>query len=348
MDFAHRPEHLPKSVIDVPTSYQAFFVPKDRMRTSSLGTLDCLPLELQHDCLSKLDLRSLARLSRVSCHGEAVVVSLRQLQVLTEHADNIFATLTRTKVIHRHSVARLHAALTSENCISCGQYGPYLRLLTAERCCYLCLLLNPSLQLISIPKAKECFALTNRQTAKLVTMWSIPGRYADPRGGVGPGALRRRSLRLVGVDAAKALALKAHKSLIALDKKHPLVHENYSTDQHFEALCRYRQAPLGPLALDSPSLRPLPCGPGEHFGGLGVVPFPSFSGGHIEHGLWCRQCDVAVVDMMCNGLRPEALAQLAPPGCDGLKRVFLLKYRAWSASGLLEHERQCHCPPDLA
>ena len=346
------PPHEPSSVIQVPASFTPPFQPVDRNRGSSLGPfLDTLPLEIQHEILSYLDLKSLSQLARVSVKGEAIVTSLLPLKILAREAGNACGIIVRTGI--QHSVAKLYAVLYSEKCVTCGRYGRFLCLLTAQRCCYQCLLSRLSLQLFSLADAKEAFALTDAQLHQLHTLHCIPGTYPHPRWG---DALERRgsprdwSLPLVDVGSAKELALQIHESMELLDEEHPFDFDNapdvYESNRLF-CLYQYRHAPLG--LLENELLPGLDChdySQAALFGGAGVVPLPWMRpDGVVEHGLYCRRCADALRQCLRREIAAEYLARLVP---SGPKRpgfyLQRLKCRAYSVDGFVEHVKRCHLP----
>jgi hypothetical protein len=145
--------------------------------TSSAGSLDSLPLELLHSICASLDFQSLSRLSRTSLRGKAIVESLPAYRDLMKYAPYTLNALGKTGLISVHSPTMLHAALHSENCVSCGEYGAFLFLPTCERVCYECLQRNASFWVVSTRQARKYFNLTERQLKSEPYMRNIPGYY---------------------------------------------------------------------------------------------------------------------------------------------------------------------------
>ncbi|KAF2271828.1 F-box domain-containing protein [Westerdykella ornata] len=333
---SHRPHYILDGVISVDESTKLVFTTIQRECRSTLGQLDNLPLEILHESFRYLDLQSLSRLSRVSLRGKAVVESLPVYRDLAKSAGHTFEILNRARILSLHSVTTLHAALYTERCISCGAYGAFLLLLSAERCCFLCLVVNQSLWMLPLPAARECFGLTKQQLKALPIMWSIPGKYCVPR-----SKSRQRSIRLTSVKAAKELALKVHGSIEALEMKHPLdpqAHPAFKTDM----LTWYRQAPLCPLSQDPLTINDVGIRPDNVFGGMGAIPFPSLLNGGTEQGLWCRGCEMTYDTYMIEGLDVSTLSRLVPQGCPADLFLLRVQYRAWSKAGFLQHAKHCH------
>jgi hypothetical protein len=339
------PDHIRDSVISA-TGLRAWKFPTVQSgRPSSLGKLDSLPLELLHECMIYLDLMSLARLCRVSLRGAVVVKSALPLRNYAAAAGDSLTVLAHARILGLHSVVKLYAALHSDRCVSCGAYGAFLHILSAERCCFMCLVFNQSLRMISLPAAKECFSLTNQHLKSLPFMWSIPGEYSLP-----DHTSQKRSIRLACVRAVKELAIKVHGSLEALAERHPLDAEPLPRFPPFKAaLYRwYRQAPLQQLSLD-PLIMPLSGSrPRDPYGGMGALYFPSLLGGSIENGRWCLECELAYDKYVFDEMEPSVLARIVPEGVDADQYLMRMQYRAWSTAEFIEHAKHTHCKSEDA
>ncbi|KAF1952920.1 F-box domain-containing protein [Byssothecium circinans] len=336
LSLAHRPRYIIDGVISVDESTKLVFTTIQRECRSPLGKLDNLPLEVLHESFRYLDLQSLLRLSCVSLRGKAVVESLPVYRDLAKSAGHTFEILNRARILSLHSVTTLHAALHSERCISCCAYGAFLLLLSAERCCFLCLVVNQSLWMISLPLAQECFGLTKQQLKALPIMWSIPGKYCVPR-----SKSRQRSIRLTGVKAAKELALKVHGSLEALAMKYPLNPLDLPPFK-IDMLTWYRQAPLCPLSQDPHTINDVGVRPDDGFCGMGAIPFPSLLNGGTEQGLWCQGCELTYEEYAIEGMDLTTLSRLVPQGCHAKHFLLRMQYRAWSKADFLQHAKHYH------
>ena len=143
------------------------------VRNSAAGTLSRLPLELLYQICGYLDLQSLERLSRVSVRGREVVDSSLPLQELRKAVgDRTLKTLYRVGLRCHHTMFRLHTALISPTCVSCGDFGPFLHLLSVERCCYYCLINNQAFCCMSMASLSQCFLLPATEEHKLPLVWA--------------------------------------------------------------------------------------------------------------------------------------------------------------------------------
>jgi hypothetical protein len=341
LHLSHRPRYILNGVISIDESTKLSFTTIQSECRSFLGRLDSLPLEVLHESLRYLDLRSLLRLSRVCWRGKAIVESLPAYRNLAKSAGYIFEILNRARIFDLHSVTTLNAALQSERCISCDAYGAFLLLLSAERCCFVCLVVNQSLWMVSLPLAGECFVLTKQQLKALPVMWSIPGKYGVPH-----RISRQRSIRLTSVKAVKELAVQVHGSMEALTANYPLDPRDH-TSSKFDKLLWYRQAPLHPLSQDPLTINDVGMRPSDDFGGMGAIPFPSLLNGSIEQALWCRGCEMTYEEYAVEGMDLSTLSCLVPQGCHAEKFLLRMQYRAWSKADFLQHAKSCHSAAEV-
>ena len=335
---SHRSKWVLESVISA-ESPERRYTHIQRECRSSLGQLDSIPLELIHECLAYLDVLSLQRLSRVCLRGRLTVESLPELRSLTKAGGNTFEILARAHILGLHSVDTLCIALHSESCVSCGFYGPFLQLLSAQRCCFSCLVINQSLWMMSLPACKASFGLTSEQCERLPVMWSIPGTYRLP-GSYGSKS-RLYSIRLTSVRAAKELALKVHGSLEALESIHPLNPEAVPPPQ-LALWSWYREAVLQPDIRDPCLANDIGIRPTDPYGGMGAISFPSLLNGRVEQGHWCLGCEFAYQQYELDEMSYDWLARLVPSGCDAEQYLRSMQYRAWPMAGLLQHAKQYH------
>ncbi|KAF2010810.1 F-box domain-containing protein [Aaosphaeria arxii CBS 175.79] len=338
---SHRPKYILRGVITLGESPKLSMSKIQRQPQLSFGLLDNLPLELLHAIISYLDLGSLSRISQVSLRGRVIIESLPAYRDLATVAGHIAPALSQTRLIGLHSVTTLQAALRSDRCISCGQYGAYLFLLSSEGCCLACLTNNQSLWLIPLSVARDCFDLTRQQLKDQPIMRSIPGTYA-----VRTSKYRARPIRLISVRIAKELAIKVHGSAEAVARNLAAKRLNMTLTKFREATL-YQDAPLLPFSQDPLTLESLSYYSGDSFEGMGAITFPSMSGNDVENGLWCRGCERNFELYDRQKLDRDVEKRLTPPGSDG--RIFWrgLQYRARSEAEFLEHARHCYSAAEV-
>lgn len=202
---SHRPRDLLYSMItipDPPKSIEAHF----QNSVSSLGILDRLPVELLYEVLKSLDLQSTILFSRVSIQRRNIVYSFSAYRDVIKHTPHALAAFSQTKLLHLHSVSKLHNALRNERCATCLEYGVYLFLPTCERCCWQCLRSNSTRRVVSLTAAAKTFALLPKMVQQLPVMFSILGTYRVACKST------QKSYRLVSIHAAKELVMSIYGS----------------------------------------------------------------------------------------------------------------------------------------
>jgi hypothetical protein len=248
---------------------------------SSAGVLDILPIEILQATCEILDLQSLIHFSQASTRCRELVQSLYSFKALVQYAPKSLVVLGRTRLLSSYTVVDIYAALRSERCGSCQQFGPFLHLLLCERVCYQCLYDNRDLWAIPASAARECFHLTNKHLKGLRTMMSIPGMYHMQE-----WFKNGRRLRLVCSGSAKRLAISVYGSTEHI----PPIAEGlkYTTSNLYRAL----RQPVTWVACSDINLvdRDRNCYKDQH-GGMASIAFPSLTtADKIESGLWCSNC----------------------------------------------------------
>ncbi|TPX07153.1 uncharacterized protein E0L32_010954 [Thyridium curvatum] len=336
---SHRPRHLLKAMITVtspPKSTDSKLA--DRVwtdRGSSLGILDRLPPEIVSILLGMLDTQSIARFACLSSRANTFVRSQRAYRDLATLVPQVLLALGRVGLIGLHSVAELHAALRTERCATCIEYGAFLFLPTCERCCWECLRLNPSLRVLSRKEAKRYFGLSDRHLQRLPTLRVIPGDYgisANPA---------PEHCELISVKAARGLGLIVHGSAGKLAQA--MARRCKSTGLFVTG--RYLQGGWPAVSQDQDLLLLPSQGniPTDDFFGMASIPFPSLSkSGRIEDGLWCLGCEVTLRRYDSLRLPRDVLAAIVPSNCGPLRVLLGLERRARSKESFLDHVKHCY------
>ena len=286
---AHRPWYTDLGMIDVTDPAKQS---SNWRRSTSLGRLDDLPLEILHATLALLDFKSLSHVSRTCIRGIEVVNSLPQYRDVMLHAPDALAALGKTRLIRHHPAAKVHLALLSANCTLCSRYGAFLYLPSCERCCYHCLWKNQSLWLMTVATAKKCFVLSAAGAKTLPVLRSVPsGQYS-----VGKYSISRlRPIGLVSVGAAKKLAITEGVSEDTMRAVTEAYHDEEVGGLSEKDYDYYRFLHKARVTSDHQELsQQQPTSqdaPKDRYCGMGSLPFASLSPGkHVEYGLWCQGC----------------------------------------------------------
>lgn len=308
--------------------------------TSSAGALDSLPLELLHSICASLDFQSLSRLSRTSIRSKAIVESLPAYRDLMKYAPGTLNALGKTGLISVHSSTTLHAALRSENCVSCGEYGAFLFMPTCGRICYLCLKRNATFWVISTRQARKYFNLTERQIKLGPIMHNILGYYLC--------GSRRQRVRLISVGDAKKIAIMVHGSeeklgeLVLPQPPSTLFwHEMLRETRAYQISKWLIEAPLDPIPYDPLTIPRDSDQPDNVWLGTASIHFPSISPQKtLENGLWCLGCKCLC--QFSYHLDSGTLSRLIPTDIESWYYLDGLHDRARSKASFLEHIRKCY------
>ena len=338
---SYRPLHILEGMITISEPAQRSAI--RRHSNSSIGILDRLPLEILQWALNLLDFQSLSRVSRASLLAKRVIESLPSYRDLMKHAPQTLKALGLTGLVHVHSAAALHDTLQSEACVSCGEYGAFLSLLTCERCCYECLRQNHALWAIPINQAKKCFGLGFNHLRQIPILHSIPGVYSIHR------VSRRRSQRLVNVKEAKKLAIVKHGSMENLDTlvAPPIRDTNNKALREFYLFQWLRKAPLQPLNLDLSKLPTEQNTPADDHHGMVSIPFPSLMSHVPENGFWCSGCKWMFERYRFGKLPSNVASELVPVGVNPFSVLRGRQDRALSRADFLHHVQHCYGAREL-
>lgn len=306
---------------------------------SSLVALAILPVELLHEVLKQLDLRSITRFSRVSIRAMRAIQSFPAYRNLMSHAPHALEALSQTRMIRRHTLSQLNAVLRSEQCTICSAFGPYLHLLTCERFCWQCLERNQTTRVIPRETASEVFGLSGEQVRQLPAILTIPGTYGLTQT---PYAYR---YKLVSVRAAIELAISVHGSLESLSQAvrgqaftGRNAHEHRHLQKALDILASGKCDVLFTLSEHRDMFR---LGPEDRYFGMALIPFPSLTRSQlVENGLFCKGCQWA--GSKRRRLKDYVNSGMVPPGCGPHWVRSGLRWRAYSRAGFLEHIRHCY------
>lgn len=340
--FSCQPKGL-DHMIPLPDLPTFLVIGRENDQTSfSVGALDCLPAEILHEILEELDVRSLSRLSRASHKARALVYGLHPYRDLITHASGLLHSLELADIRHFHTTRKLHEALTSQECVSCGCFGAFLFLLTCERCCYKCLEYNKALWAISTYTASNCFVLSFDDIDTLPVSFSVPGSY---RGGIRVISKDDGVFGLVGVKALKELAIKRHGSIEKLTEMLKAGTIETESENVFYQYKYLQEADLQHYKKDAllEVYEPRYMSNVNLFG-MTSIRFPSlFSDGTVEEGLSCRGCEYTRQSWTDDRLDESVWADLKSLGhIEEDTPLLAMAYRAMTRAGFLEHVKFCH------
>ncbi|KAF8908141.1 hypothetical protein CPB84DRAFT_1843605 [Gymnopilus junonius] len=313
---AHETPDLYKVGISLtePTFNIEFQVP-----TSSLGTLDVLPLELFDLVLRCSDMRTLSTLRYINRRTRLVVDASLPYKHIISSAPHIRATFERTGVASHFSVQQVFSVLTRPACSICGKFGMYLWIPECIRCCFTCLREAQETMPMTERDAQVAFGLHKNQKSKIPVMVTLPGSYTLFQ------KLRRRQVRLVSRKLAKQLGVVVHGGEDGL--------ATYLSSSNSKAKAAYDQrcaADNRPIAYDSFGRINNTVDNMHRY--ISAVHFPYFDrASHTTHlGLACHGCQVALE----RGLEDDL------PSLDD-DALIRLRDQTYTEQGILDHLDEC-------
>lgn len=148
---------------------------------SSMGYLGRLPAELTGMVFAELDLDTLTKFRSVSKSARTTVDNLFQYRNIMNHAPQILRAVLALRTAKFFTLNDLDAALMSNTCKDCGEFGAYFHVPTCERVCYKCFALKEHRMPLNPNHVIYKFRFTKKEfkSAAQGIDWirCIPGRY---------------------------------------------------------------------------------------------------------------------------------------------------------------------------
>jgi hypothetical protein len=177
-----------------------------------LGALDTLPLELLHEILRQLDLRTLTDFRHVNRRAMWLVESFPQYQAIRKHAHNALRGIICIEASRWITCEMLYEKLCTAECEECGDFGGYLYILTCKRVCFLCLSEDKRYLPLRYRHAIRKFGLNRPILGTLPSMKSIPGTYSPNEKKV------CAHIALVDSDCARRAGITLHGSVSVMEQ----------------------------------------------------------------------------------------------------------------------------------
>ncbi|KAK3310799.1 uncharacterized protein B0T15DRAFT_519491 [Chaetomium strumarium] len=152
--------------------------PFPRTPDMGLGSLGRLPLELLHNVVLRLDMRSLFNFPQANLSSRQTVDSLHQYQMVVSHGLNLLCALLRTRLAIGLSLLDFYHTLCTKSCDLCGEFGGFVSLLAWNRCCFACLQGAPETQVQTLAGIRKQLHLTKAELGQLRSFKTLPGIYS--------------------------------------------------------------------------------------------------------------------------------------------------------------------------
>ncbi|KAF5588516.1 hypothetical protein FPANT_6591 [Fusarium pseudoanthophilum] len=190
--------------------------------TVKLGALDLLPNELLNIILRNLDLLSHFRFRHVNRRSRVLASGLREYKAVVRHGIEGFRGMLRSRLATHFTFGDMYRALIHEACSFCKNFGGFLYLPTAARCCFECIENAPELRVISMSALSKLTKLSAKRLKSHLgyVLRTVPGIYSmRERPAVRPGLLLAEveatrtltELGLITSDAVQALEARSEQ-----------------------------------------------------------------------------------------------------------------------------------------
>ncbi|PGH11815.1 hypothetical protein AJ80_06973 [Polytolypa hystricis UAMH7299] len=275
------------------------------------GRLANLPNELLHNILKLLDLESLETVRRLNTAYWRIVEEFYVYRLLKEAAGPTLRMIHLTGLARHTSIRNLYTELRQPHCRACGDFGPFLFLLTCTRCCLNCLNERPEYQLAPDNYIEEKYDVPKCAINDLPVLHAPKGKYGGNYWYINHyywcdmiSVWEARKLARQNPEAwhkfdaecnsdTRTRLLVTYPSRASRKPKHrfrgggsPLVLSHH----HFAHHSTLRWPRLG---VPSGERQRLEYGRFVEWSFMGSTAFPYFNGGSLEPGTYCSACRYA-------------------------------------------------------
>lgn len=147
--------------------------------TAELGILDRLPAELILMVLRQLDIRAFFHFRQVNRRARLLLTGLREYKLVSKHGLEGLRGLLRAELAHCFTIDDLYRSLVTDKCSTCGAFGGFLFLFTAERCCFDCLQFSAHHRVRSLSTFAKFLHISPGRLKRLLglSLRTVPGIY---------------------------------------------------------------------------------------------------------------------------------------------------------------------------
>ncbi|EXL76071.1 hypothetical protein FOPG_09078 [Fusarium oxysporum f. sp. conglutinans race 2 54008] len=143
------------------------------------------------------------RFRHVNRRARILASELQEYKCVVKHGMEGFRSMLRTRLATHFTFGDMYSALTTETCSLCKNFGDFLFLPTATRCCFACIENAPELRVISLVAFKKLTKVKMKWLTYHIgrVVRTVPGLYS-----MGEKPARRPGLLLAEVEVARMLS----------------------------------------------------------------------------------------------------------------------------------------------
>ncbi|KAL7921093.1 hypothetical protein ACQKWADRAFT_296248 [Trichoderma austrokoningii] len=147
---------------------------------SGLGILGRLPPELLWIVFRNIDLLSYFRFRHVNRQARALSTAVSEYQSVVKYGLEGLRGMLRAGLAQTFTIGDLYRPLICEKCALCGEFGGFLFLPTATRCCFACIRTSPDLRVICTSTLSRLAKISTKRLLRLLgpDLRTVPGLYS--------------------------------------------------------------------------------------------------------------------------------------------------------------------------
>jgi hypothetical protein len=159
----------------VQASLEAAF---DTTPTATLGDLGRLPVEILMMILRHMNIRTFFRFRQVNLRVRELSAAIKEYETIAKYALGAVRALLRTNLAGG-TVNSLYQELQSDRCKTCHGFGGLLFLLTAQRCCFNCLLHSSRYHVMGLDEFYNSANVTREALRHRPVLRTVSGKYDE-------------------------------------------------------------------------------------------------------------------------------------------------------------------------
>ncbi|MCJ1390472.1 hypothetical protein MMC18_003331 [Xylographa bjoerkii] len=179
-------------------------------KTATMRHFDILPAELRNAVFLELDIQNLTTLRAVNRYTRSMVDAHPQYHAIITYAPRVLRAVLSVGVAQHITCAVLFTSLCTSRCVKCGDFGPYMYLLTGSRVCYFCMTEEDEFLPFKPMHARLAFGLDTATLSSLPRMKILAGRY--------PGRGNGARTSLIDSQTAREAGITLHSSAHMMDQ----------------------------------------------------------------------------------------------------------------------------------
>ncbi|KAM5473565.1 hypothetical protein MauCBS54593_002361 [Microsporum audouinii] len=228
--------------------------PFNHAAITTLGRMQILPVEILHEILLLLDMRSFFVFRQVNLRARQIASTVPGYQPLITHALEAICVILRTKISAWYTLKDIFNVLCTRDCLHCDSFGGFVFLPSLERCCFRCLTSSPRFRVLPAVEIGKLLSMSRAHLRRSVPLLhTISGIYS-----MAETSRQRRMYIVAEKQIAKAFTFPGTSMSAAVTARSNRAH----------AVLRYMAGT--------------------------TLPYVDIASGDVQHGLCCAGCQIVL------------------------------------------------------